>query len=102
MDIFRTLRGIFSLFNSLTTFSVSGILQIAYSVNSPMFNYFCCVSHIKLGFSLSVKKMTRRGVEPRSVDLKAVVISTMPRYTYFKHRAKYIIIGKTGRGQLCL
>ena len=47
------------LFNSLSTFSVSGIFQAAYSVHSPMLNYFCHISHIKLEFFPSVKKAYR-------------------------------------------
>ena len=59
-----------SLFNSLTTFSISGINQSAHSVHSPMLNYFLFISHslIKLEFSPTVKKMTWQGVEPESVD----------------------------------
>ena len=61
------------------------------------------LSH-KLEFSPSVKKMTRRGVEPKSVDLKSEVypLCQATGNTSFKQRAEYIIIDKAGRGQLCL
>ena len=64
MVIFQ--NSIYLSFNSLATFSISGINQSAYSVHSPML--FIHISLIKLEFSLSVKKMTWRGVEPESVD----------------------------------
>ena len=56
MDIFQNSTWYLSLFDSLATLSVSGIFQIAYSVHSPMLNYFCHISHIKLELSQSVKK----------------------------------------------
>ena len=73
MDIF--LNSIYlPLFNSLTTISISGIFQSAYSVHSPMLNYFLLTiellyfSPIELEFSLGVEKMTWRFAESESVD----------------------------------